>query len=110
MKIVWDEPKRQTNLTTHGLDLADAELFDWDGAVVVRGHNRAGGRSRFRAIGRLGNDLVTIVFSPLGTEAVFCDQHAAGKSGRKEALWRSVSQNCASSLTQRRRASKPESL
>jgi uncharacterized protein len=70
MKIVWDEPKRQTNLTIHGLDLADAELFDWDGAVVVRGHSGAGGRSRFRAIGRLGNDLVTIVFSPLGTEAV----------------------------------------
>jgi uncharacterized DUF497 family protein len=70
MRIVWDEPKRQTNIATHGLDLADAELFDWEAALVVRGHSGAVGRARFRAIGRLGNDLVTLVFSPLGSEAV----------------------------------------
>ena len=70
MKIIWDEPKRQANIATHGLDLADAELFDWETAIVVRGHSGVGGRRRFRAIGRLGNDLVTLVFSPLGTEAV----------------------------------------
>ena len=70
MKIVWDEPKRQINIATHGLDLADAELFDWEGAIVVRGHTASDGRPRFRAIGLLGNDLVTLVFSPLGTEAV----------------------------------------
>jgi uncharacterized DUF497 family protein len=70
MKIVWDEPKRQTNLATHGLDLADAEFLDWETAIVVRGHTGAGGRPRFRAIGRLRNDLVTLVFSPLGSEAV----------------------------------------
>ena len=38
MKIVWDEPKRQVNLATHGLDLADAEWFDWETAIVVPGH------------------------------------------------------------------------
>lgn len=70
MKIVWDEPKRQTNLATHGLDLADAESFDWDTALVVPGHAGESGRPRFRAIGWLGNDLVTLVFSPLGAEAI----------------------------------------
>lgn len=35
MKIVWDETKRRTNLATHGLDLADAESFDWDTALVA---------------------------------------------------------------------------
>jgi hypothetical protein len=70
MKIVWDEPKRQSNIATHGLDLADAELFDWEGAIVVSGHSGATGRSRFRATGWLRNDLVTLVFSPLGTEAI----------------------------------------
>jgi len=70
MKIVWDEPKRQANIATHGLDLADAESFDWEAATVVRGHSGADGRPRYRAIGRLGNDLVTLVFSPLGSEAV----------------------------------------
>jgi uncharacterized DUF497 family protein len=70
MKIVWDEPKRRTNLATHGLDLADAESFDWDTAIVVPGHGGETGRPRFRAIGRVGHDLVAIVFSPLGTEAI----------------------------------------
>jgi uncharacterized protein len=70
MKIVWDEPKRQSNIATHGLDLADAELFDWEGAIVVSGHSAGGSRPRFRAIGRLRNGLVTLVFSPLGTEAI----------------------------------------
>jgi uncharacterized DUF497 family protein len=70
MKIVWDEPKRQANIVTHGLDLADAESFDWETAIVVPGHAGKDGRPRFRAIGRLGNELVTLVFSPLGTEAV----------------------------------------
>jgi len=70
MKIVWDEPKRQTNLATHGFDLADAESFDWETAIVVAGHAGKGDRPRFRAIGWLGHELVTVVFSPLGAEAV----------------------------------------
>ena len=70
VKIIWDEPKRLANVATHGLDLADAEFFDWETALVVHGHRSATGRRRFRAIGRLRNDLVTLVFSPLGTEAV----------------------------------------
>jgi uncharacterized DUF497 family protein len=70
MKIVWDEPKRQANIVTHGLDLADAESFDWETALVVPGHAGKNSRPRFRAIGRLGDDLVTLVFSPLGAEAI----------------------------------------
>ena len=69
MKIVWDEPKRHANIVTHGFDLADAESFDWEAAIVVPGHKAKSGRKRFRAIGRLGNELVTLVFSPLGEEA-----------------------------------------
>jgi uncharacterized DUF497 family protein len=70
MKIVWDEPKRQANLATHGFDLADAELLDWDDAVVIPGHAAKDGRARFRAIGQLGDELVTVIFSLLGTEAI----------------------------------------
>jgi uncharacterized protein len=70
IRIVWDEPKRRSNLATHGFDLADAELLDWDDVVIVPGHSAKDGRPRFRAIGQLGEELVTIVFSPLGTEAV----------------------------------------
>jgi uncharacterized protein len=65
-----DEPKRQVNIATHGLDLADAESFDWDAALVVPGCSGRGGRPRFRAIGRMGDELVTVVFSRLGAEAI----------------------------------------
>ena len=70
MKVVWDEPKRQANLATHGFDLADAELLDWDNIVIVPGHAAKDGRPRFRAIGLLDDELVTVVFSRLGTEAI----------------------------------------
>jgi uncharacterized protein (DUF4415 family) len=45
-------------------------LFDWETALVVPGRSGSDGRPRFRAIGCLRNDLLTVVFSPLGTEAV----------------------------------------
>jgi uncharacterized DUF497 family protein len=84
MRIIWDEPKRETNLATHGLDLADAEFFDWETARVVRSHSGAGGRARFRAVGRLRAELVTLVFSPLGTEAVsVISLRRASRSERK---------------------------
>ena len=70
MKIVWDEPKRQANIATHGFDLADAESFDWETAIVLPGHAGKSGRPRFRAVGWLGHELVTLVFSPLGAEAI----------------------------------------
>ncbi len=70
MKVVWDEPKRRSNLATHGFDLADAEQLDWDNILIVPGHPARDGRPRFRAIGLFGDELVTVVFSRLGTEGV----------------------------------------
>ena len=70
MRFVWDERKRTTNVATHGLDFADAEDgFDWSDALVVKSYG-AQGRSRFAATGFLNEDLVTLVFSPLGSEAI----------------------------------------
>ena len=86
MKIFWDEPKRQANIAKHWLDLADAEFFEWETAIVIRGHRSATGKPRIRAIGRLRNDLVALVFSLLGTEGCFGDQLASGKPGGKEAI------------------------
>lgn len=57
-------------MATHGLDLADAETFDWEAALVLPGYPGNDGRPRYRAIGRLREDLVALVFSPLGAEAI----------------------------------------
>lgn len=79
MKILWDEPKRFTNIEDHGLDFADAEHFDWVSSLVRPSHSR-----RFRAIGMLNNRLVAIIFAPVGTEAVsIISMRHASKNERK---------------------------
>jgi uncharacterized DUF497 family protein len=84
MRIVWDEPKRQSNLATHGFDLADAESFEWDDALIVPGHSGRDERQRYKAIGWLGENFVTIVFSRLGTEAIsIISMRAASRKERQ---------------------------
>lgn len=69
--IVWDEPKRRRNVETHGLDFVDArDRFVWDGALILPTYPSRHGTPRFAATGYLDGDLVTLVFAPLGTEAL----------------------------------------
>jgi uncharacterized DUF497 family protein len=70
MRIVWDEPKRRANLKEHKLDFADAERFDWSEAMIVATYPGAHGGLRLQALGDLDGRLVSIVFAPLGVEAV----------------------------------------
>ncbi len=71
MKIVWDESKRATNASNHGIDFADVrDHFDFAAAAILAAHPAANRRARFKAVGRLDGDLVTVVFSPLGSEAI----------------------------------------
>lgn len=67
MKIVYDPPKRLSNLDKHGLDFADLE----DGAFFMTAKVAPSRDGRFKAIGWLGDILVVVVvFKPLGTEAL----------------------------------------
>jgi uncharacterized DUF497 family protein len=70
--VVWDEKKREANIDAHGFDFSTAErLFDWNRAVIWPAHPGRRGEPRFRAIGLFDSErLVTIVFSPLGKEAI----------------------------------------
>lgn len=69
--IVWDEPKRLSNLQDHGLDFETArDHFAFDEAKILPTYPGADGRVRFVAVGDMDGDLVAIVFSPLGTEAI----------------------------------------
>jgi len=85
MKIVWDEPKRRSNLATHGFDLADAEAFDWEDAVILSGYRGPDRRSRFKAVGWLGERFITIVFAELGT-GNFDHQHARRQPQGEKAI------------------------
>ncbi|MCF3934329.1 BrnT family toxin [Acuticoccus sp. M5D2P5] len=65
MMIVWDELKRQTNLSKHGLDFSDLdeEFFLSSTVVPVQG-------GRHMAIGRLADGAIAVVFAVLGDEGI----------------------------------------
>ncbi len=65
MVITWDEAKRLANIDKHGLDFKTLTLDFFEGSLVV-----AARAPRFKAVGRQGDELLVVVFAPLGTEAV----------------------------------------
>lgn len=65
MMIVWDEPKRLSNLAKHGLDFAELdEAFFLSSLVLPAKENR------HMAIGKLTDGTIAVVFAVLGTEGV----------------------------------------
>jgi uncharacterized protein len=71
VRIVWDEVKRQTNLQKRGLDFADLEDgFEWGNMLLVPAHPGLDGRPRVMAVAMMDGKLMTIVFAPLGSEAI----------------------------------------
>jgi uncharacterized protein len=63
--IVWDEPKRIANISKHGLDFARLPVSFFETALFrrVRG-------GRWRALGRFEDRPITVIFAPLGSEAI----------------------------------------
>ena len=79
MKIVWDEPKRLANLDKHGLDFADVIHFGWEHALIQKARD---GRSK--AIGRLEDGTVVVIYALLGVEALsVISLRPAGQSERR---------------------------
>jgi len=65
MMIVWDEPKRLSNLAKHGLDFRDLDEGFFLGSQVLPANG-----GRYMAIGRLWDGTVAVVFAVLGSEGV----------------------------------------
>ncbi|MGO4451380.1 BrnT family toxin [Phyllobacterium sp. TAF24] len=65
MKIVWDEPKRIANIEKHGLDFVDLP-FEFFATSIPRPAKKA----RLQAIGYMGDELISVIFVALGTEAI----------------------------------------
>ena len=65
MQIVWDERKRRANINKHGFDFADlSEEFFLTAIVQGAKHNR------LKAIGRLQDGTIAVIFAALGSEAI----------------------------------------
>ena len=75
MPMVWNERKRERNMLAppagHGFDFADArDGFEWDTAMILPTYPSKRGGERWMAVGFLNGELVALIFSLLGTEAV----------------------------------------
>ncbi|MGQ0565174.1 MAG: BrnT family toxin [Gemmobacter sp.] len=63
--IVWDEPKRVSNLAKHGLDFADVTPESFACAGITRSCS-----GRLIAVGGLDGGLVKLIFLPMGREGL----------------------------------------
>ena len=62
----WDETKRKTNLSKHGVDFAAADFFVWEEALVIEDNRKNYGERRFLAFGPIGDRLHCVAFSLRG--------------------------------------------
>ena len=70
--LIWDEPKRRSNLKKHGLDFADGDAM-WDHFTVTREDRRQDyGEERQVCFGLLGGEVVVMVYTerPQGTHVI----------------------------------------
>lgn len=65
MLILWDEPKRHANIDKHGLDFAELTIEFFETSLVVAAKD-----ARFKALGRLADGSIAVIFATLGTEAL----------------------------------------
>lgn len=82
MIIQWDHPKRLSNLAKHGLDFADLSL-----EFFLRAHVGPARDGRYKALGELGDNVVVVVFKPLGSEALSLISVRRASKKEREALW-----------------------
>jgi uncharacterized protein len=79
MKIVFDDSKRASTLALRGLDFADLTINFFAGATIIQAKD-----SRFKAVGELGSTIITVIFKPLGSEALSVNLDAPGQQKREE--------------------------
>lgn len=64
--ILWDETKRISNLTKHGLDFADLTPEFFESAILFPSYE-----GRFVAVGEFrGETIIAVVFAPMGADAL----------------------------------------
>jgi uncharacterized DUF497 family protein len=65
MKITFDPVKQAANIQKHGLDFADLDTDFFLQSMVIAAKN-----DRYMAIGKHQDQMISVVFAPLGSEAI----------------------------------------
>ena len=68
MPYLWDEGKRASNLSKHGVDFAEAARFEWDTALTAEDIRRSYPEPRFLSIGLIGPRVYVLVWTPINDE------------------------------------------
>ena len=63
MEYEWDEAKRVSNLAKHGVDFGRVGEFEWSSAIIREDRRRWYGERRWRALGKIGERLHTLVYT-----------------------------------------------
>lgn len=80
MKFEWDENKRQTNVTKHGIDFIDAQkIFDYD-TVTIEDNRFNYGEQRFIAIGLLNGKIIVVVYTEISNKIRIISARKATKN------------------------------
>jgi uncharacterized protein (DUF4415 family) len=66
--ISFDPAKNARNVEVHGISLARAEDFDWQGATSIEDVRRDYGEKRFKAVGLIGSRLYVLIHTPRKAE------------------------------------------
>ena len=66
MQITWHDEKRALTLELRGLDFADAAKVFAGATLTVEDDRKDYGEVRFQTIGRMGEAVVMVVWTPCG--------------------------------------------
>jgi uncharacterized DUF497 family protein len=58
MKLSYDSTKNDSNITKHGLSLSEAELIDWDSAIIWVDYRKDYGEERRIALALINKRLL----------------------------------------------------
>jgi uncharacterized DUF497 family protein len=79
MRFTWHEPKRQENLTKHGLDFADAERVFAGPTFTFENDRTDYGEQRWVTLGLLSATVVVIVHTETAEEIRVISMREADK-------------------------------
>ncbi len=68
MDLSFDRAKDDLNRAKHGVSLAEAEVFEWETALVFPDERFDYGEERSAAIGYIGQRLYVVIFTDRGDE------------------------------------------
>jgi uncharacterized protein len=64
VNVSFDPPKNERNVVERGLPFSLVDALDWSSAVIEEDVRKDYGERRFRVLGRIGDRLHAVVFTP----------------------------------------------